>query len=61
MDFEIISTLKRLKTWLQSTMKEMLTWFSTLKQLKTMVTEHYVRDFNIIFHFKGYQSLVAEH
>ena len=30
-------------------MKEILAWFSSLKQLKNLVAEHYEKDFGMIY------------
>ena len=46
---------------LQSTMKEILTWFSTLKAAQNLVADHYEIDFDIIFHITAAQNMVAVH
>ena len=40
------------KTWLQTTMKEIMTWFSPLARLKNLVAEQHKRDFDMIFYLK---------
>ena len=42
-------------------MKDILTWFSTSRQLKTWLQSTYERYFDLIFHFKADQNLVADH
>ena len=58
-----------LKTWFQSNMKEILSLFSTLRWLPLKGGSKFClqstimckRDFDMIFHFKATQNLVAEH
>ena len=42
-------------------MKDILTWFSTLSWLKTWLQSTYEEYFNMIFHLRAAQNLVAEH
>ena len=51
---------RQLKTWLDSNMKGIFTWFSTLRSLKKLVAEHYEGNFDMNF-FMAPQILIAEH
>ena len=44
-------------------MKEILTQISSLRQFKILlqITIMYKKDFDMVFHFKASQNLVAEH
>ena len=59
-DLTWFSISERLKTWLQNTMKDVMTRFFTLRWLKNLVAEHYEGCFDMTVHFKRAQNLAAE-
>ena len=58
--FDMIFHFKAAQNLISSTMKYILTWFSTLSWLKNWLQSTYERYFDLIFPFKADQNLVAE-